>query len=92
MALDGSTLPVSIIILLQMKMVTIEKHIEVKCYSGYKANERPLSFVLGEKKFQVKRIVERWFGEDHDYFKVLADDGRVYRLKWHRFGDRWSLV
>jgi hypothetical protein len=77
---------------LRMKMSNREKHIEVSCYSGYKANERPLSFVLGERKFQVKRIVERWFGQDYDYFKVFADDGGVYTLKWHRRRDRWSLV
>lgn len=73
-------------------MASREKHIEVKGYSGYKANERPLSFVLGERKFQVKRIVARWFGQDHDYFKVLADDGGIYLLKWHRNRDRWSLA
>ena len=75
-----------------MKMSSREKHIEVRSYSGYKANERPLSFELGERNFQVKRIVERWFGEDHDYFKVLADDGGVYLLKWNRNLDRWSLA
>ena len=75
-----------------MKMASREEHIEVRSYSGYKANERPLSFVLGERKFQVMRIVERWFGEDHDYFNVLADDGGVYLLKWNRNLDRWSLA
>ena len=73
-------------------MADKEKHIEVVSYSGYRANERPLFFVLGKRKFQVKRIVERWFGEDHDYFKVLADDGGVYLLKWNRNRDRWSLA
>ena len=74
------------------KMASREKHIEVTCYSGHKANERPLSFVLGERKLQVKRIVSRWFGQGHDYFKVLGDDGGVYLLKWHRNRDRWSLA
>lgn len=74
------------------EMLEREKLIEVNCYSGYKANERPLSFVLGERTFQVIRIVERWVGEEHDYFKVIADDEEVYILKWHRNQDRWSLA
>ena len=68
-----------------------EKHIEVFSYSGYKANERPLSFVLGEETLRVKKIVKRWRGEDHDYFRVLADDGEAYLLKWNRNQDHWTL-
>jgi len=69
-----------------------EKVIAVTCYAGYKANERPLSFCAGGETLQVKQIVKRWFGEDHDYFRVLADDGEVYLLKWNRNLDRWSLA
>ena len=66
--------------------------IEVNSYSGYKANERPLYFVLEQQKLEVREVKDRWYGRDHDYFKVLADDGRVYLLKWHRFLDIWFLV
>jgi hypothetical protein len=66
--------------------------IEVVAYSGYKANERPIYFVLGEERLEVKEILERWYGQDHDYFKVVAGDGLVCLLKWHRFLDIWFLV
>ncbi len=66
--------------------------IEVVAYSGYKANERPLCFVLKEQKLGVVDVVDRWYGEDHDYFKVLADDGKVYLIRWHRLMDVWFLV
>jgi hypothetical protein len=66
--------------------------IEVLAYSGYKANERPLHLVLGQKKLSVLEILDRWYGEEHDYFKVLADDGMVYLIGWHRHQDAWFLV
>jgi hypothetical protein len=66
--------------------------IEVAAYSGYKANERPLYFVLDQKKLAVVDVVDRWYGEEHDYFKVLADDGKVYLIRWHRLQDLWFLV
>lgn len=66
--------------------------IEVVAYSGYKANERPLCFVLKEQKLGVVDVVDRWYGEEHDYFKVLADDGKVYLIRWHRLMDVWFLV
>ncbi len=65
------------------------RKIDVIAYSGYKANERPVSFVLEEQKREVKEIPDQWRGQDHDYFKVLADDGCVYLLRWHRTSDQW---
>ena len=68
------------------------KKIRVTAYSGHKANEKPLNFELDEKKLEVKDILDRWYGLDHDYFKVLADDGKVYLIKWHRILDVWILI
>jgi hypothetical protein len=66
--------------------------IEVVAYSGYKANERPLYFVMDNRRLEVTDIIDRWYGEEHDYFKVLAEDGRVYLLKWQRIADIWFVV
>jgi hypothetical protein len=66
--------------------------IEVVAYSGYKANERPLYFVLEQKKLSVVDVLDRWYGEEHDYYKVLADDGKVYLIRWRRFLDSWFLM
>ena len=66
--------------------------IEVVAYSGYKANERPLYFVLEQKKLSVVNVVDRWYGVEHDYFKVLAEDGKVYLIRWHRILDLWFVV
>ena len=65
--------------------------IKVIAYSGFKANERPLYFYLGRQKMGVKDILDRWYDQEHDYFKVLADNGRKYQLKWHRMLDIWLL-
>jgi len=67
------------------------KKIEVVAYSGYKANERPLYFLLDEKRLKVENIIDRWYGVEHDYFKVVAEDGQVYLLKWQRLLDLWFV-
>jgi hypothetical protein len=67
------------------------KIVQVEAYSGYKANERPLHFIVDNQRAEVKQVLDRWTGQDHDYFKVLADDGQVYVLKWHRTSDTWFL-
>jgi len=66
--------------------------IRVESYDGYRSGERPLRFRLGEKRREVVEVLDRWFGEDHDYFKVLADDGGVYVLRCGRGADGWELT
>ncbi len=67
------------------------KKIDVVAYSGYKANERPLYLIVDQQRLEVEKTLDTWYGEEHDYFKVLADDGKVYLLKWHRFLDMWFI-
>jgi hypothetical protein len=66
--------------------------LRVECYSGYKADERPVRFYLGNRKLEVTELVDRWYGEDHEYFKLLADDGNRYVLKYQRPENRWDLI
>jgi hypothetical protein len=66
--------------------------IRVESYDGYRAGEKPLRFHLGRKRREVMEIIDRWYGEDHDYFKVRADDGGVYVLRYGRSEDGWELT
>ncbi len=66
--------------------------IKVDGYSGYKANQRPLAFSLGKKKVKVKAILDQWYGPDHTYFKVVAEDANIYILKYSEDNDQWELV
>ena len=67
-------------------------NIEVSCYSGYRYGERPVSFKLRERTFNVREIVDQWYGEVHLYFKIRADDQRIYLLKYDQVKDQWSLT
>ena len=73
-------------------MSTRETVIEVSCYAGHRYPERPLSFKLLERTFQVKDVLDQWYGEDHIYFKVRADDLRVYLLRYQEDTDQWTLA
>ena len=76
----------------QKTPVEFPRKVKVNGYSGYKANERPLSFILEREKIEVEEIIDRWYGVESDYFKVLGQDGMVYILKWHRLLDVWLAV
>ncbi len=66
--------------------------LKVTTYSGYKADERPTSFTLGERSFQVREFLDSWHGEDHTYFKLIADDGNTYIMRHDRTSDTWELT
>jgi len=75
-----------------VKQNDLPKPIKVSSYSGYKANERPMSFTVDGQIREVVNVIDRWYGVEHDYFKVLADDGKVYLIRWNRILDLWFLV
>lgn len=63
----------------------------METYSGYRADERPVSFRIQQRAFQVEEVLDRWYGVDEDYFKVRAEDGNQYVLKHHRPSGEWTL-
>ena len=65
---------------------------QVECYSGRKADERPVRFQMGEQVYLVEEILDQWYGPEAMYFKVQADDGNFYILRKESAGGDWSLV
>ena len=69
--------------------------LKVDCYSGYKADERPLRFSFGHKPggqvLEVKEVLDQWYGVGYHCFKVLADDGNFYILRHQESEDNWVL-
>ncbi len=63
----------------------------VECYSGFKAEERPLRFTLGNRTLEVERVEDQWYSPDATYFRVWASDGHIYILRHDEEVDRWTL-
>ena len=65
--------------------------IRVECYAGYRGEQEPTVFWLGERRLEVREILDRWIGPDYRYFRVKADDGDLYVLRRDDANDRWTL-
>lgn len=65
--------------------------IHVECYPGYRGEEEPRAFLLGERRLTVVEVIDRWLSLDHRYFKVKADDGDVYILRHAEDSGEWTL-
>ena len=68
------------------------KSITVDCYAGYRGEESPRRFCIGENTIAVAEILDRWAGPDHRYFKVAGSDGAVYILRNDIVSCTWELV
>lgn len=65
--------------------------VQVQCYAGRKADERPVRFRIGERDYLVEEIVEQWYGPEGSFYKVRADDHHLYLLRHQTSTDKWGL-
>jgi len=68
--------------------------LEVDCYAGRKADERPVRFRLDGKEYMVEEVLDQWYGPEDVFYKVRADDGNLYILRQQTSAhDKpWDLV
>ena len=65
--------------------------LQVECYSGHKADQRPVKFWLGDAVLFVESVEHQWYGPTAVYFRVRADDGNTYVLGHNEATDEWTL-
>ncbi len=66
--------------------------IRVECYSGYRGEETPRRFRLGERRVEIHEVIDRWLAPDHRYFKVTGEDGATYILRHDSETCIWELT
>ncbi|MGP1681082.1 MAG: hypothetical protein ACTS8S_01990 [Giesbergeria sp.] len=65
--------------------------IHVECYAGYRGEQEPRAFSLGERRLEVVSLLDRWLAPEHRYFKVAASDGNTYILRYDETREEWEL-
>ena len=66
--------------------------VRVECYAGYRGDQEPLAFGLGGRRVAVRSVVDRWIAPMQRWFKVDADDGRMYVLRHDEATEDWELA
>ena len=66
--------------------------LRVECYAGYRGEQEPTAFWLGESRHEVRELVDRWFAPSRRWFKVRADDGNTYVLRHDEACGEWDLA
>ncbi|MGH7168442.1 MAG: hypothetical protein ACREII_07900 [Nitrospiraceae bacterium] len=67
-------------------------NVVVEAYAGYKGEETPRAFIHEGFRHEVREIEGRWYTDRHSYFKLCADDGQRYVLRYDMDDLIWELV
>jgi hypothetical protein len=67
------------------------QRVEVECYAGYRADERPVRFKLGAQTLEIEEVEDRWYSPGETYFRVRVAGGDRYVLRQVEAQDVWSL-
>jgi hypothetical protein len=66
-------------------------NVTAECYAGYRGEETPRRFWMGNRKIEVAEVLDQWLSPGHRYFKILGDDNSVYILRHDPERWRWEL-
>jgi hypothetical protein len=65
--------------------------IQVICYSGYKPNERPCTFLFDEELYDVQEVLQRWREPFYEFFKVVTTNSHLFVLRYALETEEWTL-
>lgn len=65
--------------------------LSVECYAGYRGEETPVRFRIGDRLVEVDEVLDRWLAPEHRYFKVRTREG-IYILRNDTASSRWELT
>ena len=66
--------------------------VRVECYAGYRGEETPRVFFLGDRRVEVAAVLDSWLAPDHRYFKVQGEDGGLYILRHDVDSGEWEIT
>ena len=69
-----------------------EQLVRVECYSGFKAEERPIRIVFKSQTLEIVEVEDRWYSRGARYFRVLTESGDRYVLRQEEAQGVWSLT
>lgn len=66
--------------------------IRVESAAGFRGEQEPRAFFLGERRIEVCDILDRWYDLHQSWFRCQADDGHSYVLRHNAQAGEWDLA
>ncbi len=66
--------------------------LQVEFFENSAGEAEPCTFYLKTQRIRIIEIIDRWLSPKHCYFKVKADDGGIYILRYEASDEQWELT
>lgn len=63
----------------------------VECYSGYTFAQEPRAVIWQGQRYAVAVVEQRWRTPEGPAFRVRAEDGSRFELRYHESDDSWAI-
>ena len=73
-------------------MTDADEGVAVECYAGYRGEQTPRAFGIGDRRIAIAQVLDQWLAPDHRYFKVADAGGSIYILRHDVSSGRWELT
>ncbi len=72
--------------------MNVRVSVRVECSPGHHGEDTPQALYCGDRRIVVDRILDRWPGKDHRYFKIRGSDGALYIIRHDLLTGVWELT
>lgn len=55
--------------------------VSVQCERAVNGEATPRCFILGKRRIDIADVLDRWLGEEYDYYKVRDPNGDTFILR-----------
>jgi len=65
--------------------------VSVECKSARNGEATPCFFMLGDRRIEIADILDRWLGDEYDYYKVQDSNGDTFILRRDTDDMTWEI-
>jgi len=65
--------------------------VSVECEPAFNGEATPRFFTLGDRRIHIADVLDRWLGEEYDYYKILDPNGDTFILRRDTDDLTWEI-
>jgi len=65
--------------------------VSVECEPAHNGEATPRFFTLGDRRIAIADILDRWLGDEYDYYKIRDPNGDTFILRRDTDDRTWEI-